>query len=572
MKLTRWTPEMIHYYTNKGLWTSETWPDIFDRSAQLYPDKEAFVSYRGGKRKAATWAEMKRYIDRLALGFLELGLKRDDRILCQLPSCIENVVTKIALEKAGLIYCYSAINTWEIENDRFLKALEAAAVVTVAEYHNRSHFELFKGLRDSGRHPYLKHIFLVGDDIPAKALSINRMIQTPLEERYPPDFLKDKQVSAYELSHIMTTTGTTGMPKLVEHAANCTRLTGRGYFEALRLTPDDSCFTTGFLGTGPTIGALWSLPQIGGRTITVETFDAQEGLQIIERERPTYLGCFPSQVIDMTRHPDFDKYDKSSLRFISCHGAPFPAGVARECEERFQCPIVNAFGAVDSCMGFTNVVDAPQDVRLESAGKPAPWDEYKVVKDDGSLAKTGEAGVLYWRGPSGTGGYYKDPELTRKVWGEFGLEGWYNTEDVARLDKDGNVWLVGRARDMVQRGGQNVFPFEIENILSNHPKVASAQIVPMPDPRLGEKACAYIIPKKGETFTFEEMKASLEEKKLAKYKIPERLEIVDDFPTVGGKVNKRALSLDVCRKLLAEGQISKKIAEDFERRRKLSSS
>ncbi len=560
---------MEEYYREKGLWTSETWPDIYDRNARLYPDKEAFVAYVGLKRTAKTWSEMKKAIDRLALGFLELGLKKDDRVLCQLPSCIENIAITLACHKAGLIHCYSPINTWELENDSFLSGLEAAAVVTIPQYHNRNHYELFRHLRESGRHPYLKHILLVGEDVPAGSLSIRNMIDTPIEERYPVDYLNGRQVSAYDISQVMTTSGSTGIPKMVEQTTNGTRLHGLGYIERFGLTGQDTGFTTGYLWSGPTTCNLWVMPQVGGRIIMVETFDASEALQIIEREKPTYFSGFPPQIIDVARHPELARYNTDSIRFVLWAGAPFPFGVARECEDNLKCHLVSGLGAVDSCMLFIGDIDDSVEIRLETVGRPLPWDECKVVKNDGSDANAGEVGTLYWRGASGAGGYYKNPELTRQAWGASGLEGWYNTEDAAFNDADGNLHLVGRVRDMVLRGGQNIFPAEIEDILSGHPKVAEVQIVPMPDTRLGEKACAYVVTKDGQQLTFEEMISYLAGKNLARYKLPERLEIADSLPRVGQKINKRALALDICRKLLEEGKISEELAGDFEKKRNL---
>ncbi len=560
---------MEEYYREKGLWTSETWPDIYDRNARLYPDKEAFVAYVGLKRTAKTWAEMKKAIDRLALGFLELGLKKDDRVLCQLPSCIENIAITLACHKAGLIHCYSPINTWELENDSFLSGLEAAAVVTIPQYHNRNHYELFRHLRESGRHPYLKHILLVGEDVPAGSLSIRNMIDTPIEERYPVDYLDGRQVSAYDISQVMTTSGSTGIPKMVEQTTNGTRLHGLGYIERFGLTGQDTGFTTGYLWSGPTTCNLWVMPQVGGRIIMVETFDASEALQIIEREKPTYFSGFPPQIIDVARHPDLARYNTDSIRFVLWAGAPFPFGVARECEDNLKCHLVSGLGSVDSCMLFIGDIEDGVEIRLETVGRPLPWDECKVVKNDGSDANAGEVGTLYWRGASGAGGYYKNPELTRQAWGASGLEGWYNTEDAAFNDADGNLHLVGRVRDMVLRGGQNIFPAEIEDILSGHPKVAEVQIVPMPDTRLGEKACAYVVTKDGQQLTFEEMISYLAGKNLARYKLPERLEIADSLPRVGQKINKRALALDICRKLLEEGKISEELAGDFEKKRNL---
>ena len=177
MKPTRWTQDMIDDYTKKGIWTSETWPDIYDRNASLYPEKEAFVAYAGGKRKAVTWSQMKKWIDRLAIGFIELGLNRGDRVLCQSPPCIENIAVRVALEKAGFVFCYSPINTWEMENEHFITRLEASAAVTKPLYHKRNHFEMFQKMRESGKHPYFKHILTIGDDVPQGAIAINKIIK-----------------------------------------------------------------------------------------------------------------------------------------------------------------------------------------------------------------------------------------------------------------------------------------------------------------------------------------------------------------------------------------------------------
>jgi non-ribosomal peptide synthetase component E (peptide arylation enzyme) len=512
---------------------------------------------------------MKQAINRLALGFLELGLTADDRILCQLPSCIENIAVSIACQKAGLIHCYSPINTWELENDNFLKGLKATAVVTVPEYHKRNHYDLFRQLRDSGRHPYLQHIFLVGEDIPSGSLSINEMIDTPIEEKYPADYLDGRQVSAFDVHQVMTTSGSTGLPKMVEETNNGTRMHGLGYIENFRVTGDDTCFTSGFLWTGPTVCGLWVMPQVGGRIIVVETFDAGQALQIIEKERPTYFSGFPPQIIDLARHADLAQYNTDSLRFLLWAGAPFPFGVARECEDNLKCHLVSGLGAVDSCMLFIGNIDDTPEIRLETVGRPLPWDECKVMKSDGSTAGVNEVGTLYWRGASGAGGYYQNPEQTKKVWGELGLNGWYNTQDAGYLDINGNLRLAGRVSDMVQRGGQNIFPGEIEDILSSHPSVAEIYIVPMPDTRLGEKSCAYIVTKSSKNLTLDEINAYLQGKNLAKYKLPERLEIIESSPKVGQKVNKRALALDVCRKMLNEGKITEDLAIDFEKKRNL---
>ena len=363
----------------------------------------------------------------------------------------------------------------------------------------------------------------------------------------------------------MTTTGSTGIPKMVEMPTNSTRAHGKAHFEKWDLTGNDIFFTPAFFWTGPTSCGVYVMPQVGGKIIMEETFDAGEALQIIQNERPTYWGSFPSQVIDLVSHADFDKYDKSSLRFFHTAGAPFPPTQVEECENKLKVPYMNGYGAIDSSMLFLSKMGTPKEIRLTTAGKPSKWDDYKVVKADGSTAEAGEIGTLYWRGPGGSSGYYKDIELTKKIWGELGKNGWYNTEDAAYLDKEGYVHLVGRVRDLVLRGGQKIFPSEIESVISGHPEIAGVQIVAMPDTRLGEKACGYIIPKGKAEINLDKIGAYLGEKGVAKVKYPERVEIIKEFPMVGQKINRRALSLDICNKLAAEGEISAKLTEDFKK-------
>jgi non-ribosomal peptide synthetase component E (peptide arylation enzyme) len=566
MKATRWTKEMINEYTRRGFWTSVTWPDIYDRNASLYPDKEAIVGYRNGERKSTTWETIKNLTDRLAGGFLKFDFKKDDRVLCQLPNGIENVAIKIAFEKAGLIFAHSAINTWELENEEFLKGLEASAVVSLPEYHDRNHYNLFRDLHHSGRYPYFKYLFLIGlpEEIPSDAISIEKMLQNQMEDNDPAPSFRRTQVDAFEVSHIATTSGTTGLPKLIELSANSLRLIGRCVIERWNIRSNDIGFTTAFLWTGPSHPVILAVPQVGGTIILMDSFEPAEAIKIIEQEKPTYFAGLPSQIIDMANHPEFDRRKVSSLRFLSFGGAPFPSGLAKKCEEKFERPLLNLYGAMDALMIFCSGPNDPPEVRWGSPGKASSWDEFKIVNPEtGEQVPPGEEGILYWRGPTASGGYYRDPKRTKEVWGTLGIQGWYHTGDVARADKEGRIWIVGRAKEMILRGGQNIFPLEIEELLGTHPHIINVSIVPMPDTRLGEKACAYIIPKKGKVFTFEDMKVYLEKKGLAKYKFPERLELVNDFPKVGDKVDKRSLASDICNKLFKEGKISKELVENF---------
>ena len=196
----------------------------------------------------------------------------------------------------------------------------------------------------------------------------------------------------------------------------------------------------------------------------------------------------------------------------------------------------------------------PREIRLGTVGKPsAEGDEIKLVDEAGREVARGEVGEVWARGPSGLSGYYKDADTTWQVWTS---DGWFKSGDLGRLDEHGNLTIIGRKTDTIIRGGQNISPVEIENMLATHPKVYSIAIIGMPDPVMGEKACAYVVPKPGQELTFDEMVSFLRQKHIASYKLPERLEILDKLPLVAEqKVNRKVLRDDIMQKLKAEGKL-----------------
>ena len=553
----RYNKELVDYYTSRGLWTPETLSDIYELNARGYPDKPAFID----SNKRVTWKQFKNMTDRLAIKLIELGLKKKDVIICQVHNCVENVAVKIAIEKAGFIFCFAAMNLREVELDHFLKATNASAVVTSRSYHGFDHFKQFDDLRTSGKYPNFKYIFTVGDDVPDGAISIEEIFSEPIEDKYPDNYLDDKKISAYHISHIASSTGSTGIPKLIQCCANNLRMHGWAYMRRWGISYTDSALITGVLWTGPVMPAILSLPQVGGTSVMLDTFSVDAALKMIEREKLTYVTGLPAHLIRMAQSSDLEKYDISSLRFVSFAGAPFPAGVAEEVEKKLGCPILCFYGVMDTHHVFTVDPDAGFEARVYTVGKVPPWDEIKIVDDDGNPVEKGEIGTLYWRGPTGTGGYWGDREKTEECWQELGLEGWFNTNDRAKLTEDNDVMLLGRKDDVIIRGGYTIYPLETENKLSPHPKINDIKVVAMPDPELGEKACAFVILKEGESLTFEEMISYLTKSKMAKFKFPERLEIVEEFPTVRDKVNKRALGGIIARKLVDEGKIEQEIVD-----------
>jgi non-ribosomal peptide synthetase component E (peptide arylation enzyme) len=354
------------------------------------------------------------------------------------------------------------------------------------------------------------------------------------------------------------TSGTTGFPKLTETSFGGSSGQNDLLLEKYKITHDSifaalAPLTGGASGSGICKGIC---QQAGCKLAMLERFDAEEALRLIEQEKVTFATGVPTMMSMIIRHPNFEKYDIRSLQVWHTASAYLPPGLAKEVEEKMDCRIVNHFGGIDVGFATTTSVDDPVEVRLSSVGKPMPNITLKLIDEQDREVPVGEVGEIIFgtKTSRARGGYYKDLEATLKK----EAQGLNRTGDLGKLDEYGNLYIVGRKKDVIIRGGQNIFPAEIESILITHPKVAYTAVVGMPDPVMGEKSCAYIIPKSGQTLTLDEIVSFLLEKKIAKYKLPERLELVDSFPMSGEgqKIIKRELTERVTKKLKAEGVIN----------------
>lgn len=549
----RYTAELTAEYTSKGYWRPINFSQFWERNAILFPDKEALVD----SRTRLTWAQAMRLIDRIALGLVELGIKRDELVLTQLPMRAEYYLLRMALEKAGIIHIPILRSYRHQEVEHFAKRVGAVAIFIPWKLRGFDHFQMAEELRP--RLPKLRHVIVVGDDVPPGALSLKKMMETPVEKKYPPDFLDSRRFRYNELSWIISTTGSTGAPKLIEHAA-CHRVyQSEIWIELAKVTGDDVTIVSSPSPAGPNNPAFFWAPMVGAKITMLEIWDPEEALKLVEKEKVTILGGTPSQIALMLNVPNFDKYDVSSVRFIPTTGSALPYKIAEDAERKFGCPIINIFGGAETggIVTFSRL-DDPFEQRVLTVGKPKPGNEFRLVDEEGKDVPEGETGEVVFRGPSVAPGFYQDPELNRREY----IDGvWIKTGDQGKRDEHGNLMIVGRIKDIIIRAGQNIFPGEIENLLFTHPKVANVAIVGMPDPVMVERACAYVVSKEGKTFTFEDMISFLKGK-VASYKLPERLEVVAELPLVGGgsampKVDKKILRADIADKLTKEGKLSK---------------
>jgi len=542
----------LQEFIDKGLWEDLIWAELWDRNARDYPDKEAIVD----SKTRLTWSQAKQAIDRLALGFIELGYKKDDAIVVELPGWVECMLVRIACEKAGLLVAPVIRSFRELEMKHTLALLEAKGVVIPYKFRDFDYYSMIQSIRPEL--PKLEHIFIVGDDVPEGCISLNKMMQEPLEQKYSPEQLEklfaEKRMPSTEVSELSHTTGSTGVPKLAEWPSVLAITRSKNTNQKLGITSADNVGALAPGWGGMNNPVYHGGPLAGAKMVMLEHWDIAEAMKFIEKEKITYFAITPTMMRQMLDHPDFGKYDLSSIRAIMVSGAPCPPGWPREAEEKIGAKIINTYGSRDLGSTASPTVDDPPEIRWATAGKSNTWDEIMLFDSSGKEVPKGEVGEVVVKAVTGSAGYFKNPEATKEA---IGADGLFHIGDLAKLDEAGNMVIVGRAKNIIIRGGENIYPNEIENLLGTHPKVTQAAVVKMPDPLFGERACAYVSIKPGEEFAFDEMVSHLKGKGLAAFKLPERLEIVDRIPMVGDgiKVDLKGMEKDIADKLKAEGKI-----------------
>ncbi len=542
MKPIRYKEEMVNEFLNKGYWTQQTFYDFYERNAKELGEREALVD----SKYRVTWAEAKRLVDAIAISWVEMGIPKFSRIIIQSPNSVYGFLARIASERAGLISLTVYPYLRERELEYMVERTEATAVVIPTVYRKFDYLEMYKGLQK--RFPYLKYIFLFDDDVPKSAPegthSLTKLAQERAKKSADEAVLKDRRLDPiWNVALLTTTTGTTGLPKLVEWPMAPRVCTSKGRVDIWNLTKDDITMAIA-PHAGGAAGTLtyFAAPLVGAKTVMLEEFTPEGALELIEKEKATAIGVVPTHLVRMLE-VDTSKYDLSSLRFIRSAGGYLSPQVAEEAEKAFGAAITSDLGTQDMGSVSGCRVEDSKELRRRTVGRMLPGNSVRLLDEEGNEVPTGEPGILYFRGPHAPAGYYRDEELTATV---FDPDGWTTTGDIVKFDQE-CLWILGRAKDMIIRGGQNIYPAEIEGLLNEHPKVASVAIVGYPDKEMGERACACVVTKGGQTFTFDEMVNFLKEKKLAMFKLPEKLVVMDAFPIVGdsGKIDKKVLKKDV---------------------------
>ncbi len=537
---------MVDEFVKDGHWTRETFFDFYERNARELGDREALVD----SKYRLTWAEAKRLVDAIAASWVEMGIEKFSRVIIQSPNSVFGFLSRIACERAGLISLTVYPYLRQRELHYMVERTKASAVVIPHVYNKFDYLEMYRELQKE--FPHLRRIFLFDDQVPPHApegtYSLTKIAFDRAKKPLNESILDARRLDPiWNVAILTTTSGTTGIPKLVEWPTAPRVCTSKGRIGLWDLTKDDIAMAIA-PHAGGAAGTLtyFAAPLVGAKTVMLEEFSPDAALALIEKEHATAIGVVPTHLIRMLE-ADYSKYDLSSLRFIRSAGGYLSPQIAEEVEKAFNAVITSDLGTQDMGSVSGCRIDDSKELRRRSVGRMLPGNKVRLVDKEGKEVPEGQPGILYFRGPHAPAGYYRDEALTATV---FDPDGWTTTGDIVKVEK-GCLWILGRAKDMIIRGGQNIYPAEIEGLLNEHTKVSSVAIVGYPDREMGERACAYVIPKQGQTFTFKEMVEFLKAQKLAMFKLPERLEIVEAFPIVGdsGKVNKEALKKDIAEKV-----------------------
>jgi cyclohexanecarboxylate-CoA ligase len=524
---TSLTDERIRAMTGSGFWRNESLTDYLDRWARERPAKIALVD-RGGR---TTWEALARAVDRVAHGLSVRGVESGTVIACQLPNWSEAIVVFLAALRLGAV-----VNpippTYRASELRFmLGLLETRVAVVPAAFRGFGHAALLAALRPEL--PRLEHVFVVGGEAPEGTRPFDALSAHPPAGRTalagtPPNTVHE----------VVFTSGTTGEPKGVMHTENTTLSTMHRAIERLELSDRDVVLMASTLGhqTGYLYGHCLNL-LLGATTVWMDVWNTEEAARLIEAERVTVsMGATPF-LRDLTYTEA--RRDLRSLRLFIAAGAPIPRALVRDARGRLGCTVSAGWGMTENGMVTCTGRRDGEEKIFGSDGAPLAGMELLVIDDHGSPVPAGAEGDLLVRGAAQFVGYVKRPQFTADG---HTPDGWFKTGDRGTLDRDGYLAITGRSKDLIIRGGENIPVVEVENLLYTHPKIAGVAIVAVPDPRLGERACAVVIPSGDEGITLEEITAYLEHHELARQKFPERLELVSEFPmTPSGKVQKYKL-------------------------------
>ena len=542
--VVKFPPEYAKRYRARGYWLDKSLATEFAAVFTRFAERVALID---GERRF-TYADVDRQSDNLALNLIALGFKPLDRVVLQLPNVAEFVVLYFALQKIGAIPIAALATHRYNEVSQFVDIAQAVACVYPERQSDFAFGPMIARVAEAS--PCLKFRIVLGPAGPGE-LSLSELIDRPAT--LPKSALSGFAADPEDPCIFQLSGGTTGVPKLIPRTHNDYAYNSKTAAQVCGVTGDSVLLLI--------LPIAHNLPLAcpgvqgfyfnGGAVVLSQSTRPEEVFRLVERHGVTHIKVVPALLIRLINSETVTQFDTSSIRYIQSGGQRLQPEVRIRTKELIPSVFVQEnFGMSEGLLMFVRPED-PEDERLETVGSPiCPDDEVRLIDDDGNDVPFGEVGEMCARGPYTLRGYYGAPEHNAKV---FTSDGFYCSGDLMRQNKAGNYMVEGRKKDLINRGGEKISAEEIENLILQHPSVQNVACVAMPDPDMGERMCACVILRTGKTLTLGDLLAFLATKEIAKFKLPERLEIMSDFPlSTFGKVSKKTLVETVSAKIAQE--------------------
>jgi 2,3-dihydroxybenzoate-AMP ligase len=538
--VVRFPPEFAVRYRERGYWSDQSLAQEFDVVFKRYANRIALVD----RERQFTYAELERLSTNLALNLLDLGLQPLDRVVVQLPNVAEFVILYFGLQKIGCIPIAALPSHRYAEIRQFVELSAATTCVTPDRLRDFDYAQMVARILEESSS--LKRGIVLGMQVRGFT-SLSALIEKPATRTETA--LSEINIDPTAPAVFQLSGGTTGIPKLIPRTHNDYAYNSKAAASVCAISDNSVLLVVLPIAHNLPLACpgIQGFMFHGARAVLSSSTKPEDICALIQKHRVTHLKVVPALLIRLLNSGVVQNFDLSSLEMIQSGGQCLQPETRLLAKKLIPSAFIQEnFGMSEGLLMFVRP-DDPEDVCLETVGRPvSPDDEVRILDDDGNDVAFGEVGELCCRGPYTLRGYFGVPEYNARV---FTHEGFYRSGDLMRQHYSGNYIVEGRKKDLINRGGEKISAEEIENIILSHPSVKDVACIPVADPDLGERMCACVLLRDGALLSFDHLKAFLAGKEIAKYKFPERLEILLEFPLSNfGKVSKSKLVEMVCRK------------------------
>ncbi|TCP28761.1 cyclohexanecarboxylate-CoA ligase [Scopulibacillus darangshiensis] len=528
------TEERALQFIEKGMWTNESFVDVLERDAKLYPE----VVHKDEER-SLTYKEMWEEVESVAANLYEMGIRKGDTVALQMPNTLDYVIAIFGAARIGAIGVFLQVDLGREALIQSLKQVDAKAWIVADYYRGQPLYDAAIAIQKDIKS--LTHVILQGTDSLKNNdiktfTSLRRSGKTLSKELL--DENKPKPLDAFVM---VFTSGTTGSPKGIVHLHANYLWSSRSLVDNFGYEPGCGVLDLAPIShqTGMLAGVMMTIAT-GGRILLLDRFSANRALKWVENEKPNFIIGAPPHVIHIANSPNLKSSDTSSVKVFIYAGAPVPSTVLQRLQTDGGIKVGGMFGWSEGFVATANQPDDPIDAVSSTVGFGLKDIEIRLVDEEGCDVKQGEPGELWSRGPNFCAGYYKNEKAANRQWDD---EGWFHSGDLLRQDENGRYSFIARADDVINRGGTKIDPKSVEDVIAGHDAVERVAVVGAPHETLGQQTVACIVLKEGtERFGLPELRHFLSEHGLAKFQFPDRLEFLSELPmTHSGKIKNRDL-------------------------------